>query len=365
MSIGGDASEILSGTGAAVYQINPLQDPRWRSFLQRHPRASLFHSEVWLEALRRTYGYQPVVFTTSAPEEELQNGLLFCQVNSWLTGKRLVSVPFSDHCEPLVRGPGDLDSLLRRLDAEVISRKIRYAEIRPTHPLDVEISHVSSSAYCSHQLNLRPELTSLFKNLHKDSVQRKILRAEREKLSYQDGQSLALFGSFWDLYLLTRRRHQAPPQPKQWFRNLIDSFGQALKIRVAAKNGQPVAAILTIQFKDTLVYKYGCSDTRFNNLGGTQFLFWRSIQEAKENGLRWFDLGRSDYSNPGLITFKDRWGAERSELEYSRLMDPALLKEGYKDGSKSAPSRAVLRVVSYLPNRLFAAAGELLYKHIA
>jgi hypothetical protein len=365
MSIGGHASDVLSDTGATVYQINPLEDPRWRSLLQRHPRASLFHSDEWLEALRRTYGFQPVVFTTSSQKEELLNGLLFCSVNSWLTGKRLVSVPFSDHCDPLVAGQADLDVLAEDLCIELRSKKIRYVEMRPLRQLKVKSPHVSSSAYCVHQLDLNPELSSLFRNFHKDSVQRKILRADREKLDYQDGQSPALFKSFWDLYLLTRRRHQVPPQPKLWFRNLIDSFGQALKIRVAERNGQPVAAILTIQFKDTLVYKYGCSDTRFNNLGGTQLLFWRSIQEAKENGLRCFDLGRSDYSNPGLITFKDRWGAQRSELVYSRLVDPSHLEGGYKDGSRRATSRAALRVISYLPDQLFAIAGELLYKHIA
>jgi hypothetical protein len=28
--------------------------------------------------------------------------LVFCRVRSWLTGRRSISLPFSDHCEPLV-----------------------------------------------------------------------------------------------------------------------------------------------------------------------------------------------------------------------------------------------------------------------
>ena len=51
-----------------------------------------------------------------------------------------------------------------------------------------------------------------------------------------------------------------------------------------------MAAILTFRHKDTLVYKFGCSDARFNNLGGTQFLFWKAIQQANLAGLRVFDL---------------------------------------------------------------------------
>ena len=40
----------------------------------------------------------------SPPDEPLENGFLFCRVESWLTGRRLVSLPFSDHCEPLCKG---------------------------------------------------------------------------------------------------------------------------------------------------------------------------------------------------------------------------------------------------------------------
>src|SRR5207245_503717 len=42
-----------------VYTINPLEDPRWAEFVQRHPRASVFHTPGSLEALRRTYGHEP------------------------------------------------------------------------------------------------------------------------------------------------------------------------------------------------------------------------------------------------------------------------------------------------------------------
>ena len=87
---------------AAVYEIDPLQDQRWNELVHKHPHGSVFHSASWLEALRSTYGYDPVVISTSAPYKPLTNGLVFCRVKSWLTGHRFVSAPFSDHCEPLV-----------------------------------------------------------------------------------------------------------------------------------------------------------------------------------------------------------------------------------------------------------------------
>src|SRR5580704_12775701 len=82
--------------------IDPIQDRRWTNLVEMHPDGCLFHSAEWLKALSRTYGYKPLAFTTSAAEPTLTDGLVFCQVESWLTGKRLVSLPFSDHCAPLV-----------------------------------------------------------------------------------------------------------------------------------------------------------------------------------------------------------------------------------------------------------------------
>src|SRR6185295_20146121 len=95
----------MSSPCTIAYTIDPLRDSRWPDLIVRYPNASVFHTRGWLEALRSTYGYVPVAFTTSAPNENLTNAVLFCAVRSWLTGSRLVSLPFSDHCEPLVNVP--------------------------------------------------------------------------------------------------------------------------------------------------------------------------------------------------------------------------------------------------------------------
>ena len=39
-----------------------------------------------------------------------------------------------------------------------------------------------------------------------------------------------------------------------------------------------------------MVYKYGGSDAKFNNLGATSMLFWQAIKEAKEAGAEELDL---------------------------------------------------------------------------
>jgi CelD/BcsL family acetyltransferase involved in cellulose biosynthesis len=348
-----------------VYQISPLQDPRWEEFLARHPRSSVFHTTPWLDSLRRTYGYEPICFTTSPSSDPLQNGLVFCRVESWITGRRFVSLPFSDHCELLIDTPATVPALLAALAQECEQQKQAYVEIRPLCPPDgIQPFFSPTATYCFHALNLEPTLETLFRNFHKDSTQRKIRRAEREGLTEQVGRSESFLEKFYRLQQLTRRRHGVPPQPRSWFLNMIDCFGEALQIRLAFRGDQPIAGILTLRHKNSLVYKYGCSDAEFNNLGGTQLLFWRAIQDAKGLGLQQFDLGRSDADNEGLITFKDRWGAARSTLSYLRHAGSAQSLHGPKQAGGDWKSRLAKQVFAHAPNGLLSLAANVLYKHV-
>ncbi len=251
-----------------VYAVDPLHDPRWAEFLDQHPHASVFHTKPWLEALLRTYQYEPLVLSTSAPRQEINNGLVFSQINSRLTGRRLVSLPFCDHCEPLVSATENLEELLDYLVCEQGKGRGKYIELRPLRSRsESETAFHESQVFYFHTLDLGIGATELFRGCHRDSIQRKIRRAEREALTYEEGQSERLLNMFYDLHLATRRRQGLAPQPLDWFRNLRDCMGDRLKIRVAAKDGRPIASILTLRYKDRLTYKYGCSDGKIPSTG--------------------------------------------------------------------------------------------------
>lgn len=345
------------------YKLNPLDDLRWADFVERHPRSSVFHTPAWLRALQRTYAYEPVAYTSAPPGRELRDGIVFCRVKSWLSGSRLVSLPFSDHCHPLVDDARTAAQLIAWLKHCQPREGWKYVELRPLFSRDSALTlngNLSpSETYSLQVLDLRPELDTLFRQFHKSCVQRKIHRAEREKLAYEEGRSESLLAKFYSLLVLTRRRHGLPPQPLSWFRNLMSCFGEQLAIRVASKDAEPVAGILTIFHKNTLVYKYGCSDTRFNNLGGTQLLFWKAIQDAKSSGAEKYDLGRSESDNLGLVSFKENWGAVSSLLHYYRLPAERSVRKASQWRSRMAKN-----IFAKMPDTLLTATGKLLYRHV-
>jgi CelD/BcsL family acetyltransferase involved in cellulose biosynthesis len=343
--------------GPAVHLLDPLEDPRWNKLVARHPAASVFHTSGWLDALRRTHGYEPIVYTTCPPGAPLTNGIVLCRVRSWLTGRRLVSVPFADHCDPLVESRDELSDLLAALRAEV-GREWSYVELRPTRTgpgrgLDLE----REAEFQWHVVDLRPPLTEIFQRAHKSTIRCKIARGGREGLRFEEGRSDALVRAFYRLMLLTRRRHGRPPQSLRWFSNLVDCLGDRATIRVAFSDGRAVGSMMTLAHGRTLVYKYGCSDARFHHLGVMPSLFWRAIEDARAAGFQAFDLGRSDSDNEGLITFKERLGAVGSKLTYFRFARPGR-------GARRRPFSLPAGLLARLPDPLFVTAGRLLYRHV-
>ena len=83
-----------------------------------------------------------------------------------------------------------------------------------------------------------------------------------------------------------------------------------IKILMACYNNHVAAAIVLLQFKDTVIYQNGASDSNFLWLKPNHFLLWKAIEMAKLEGFRKFDFGKSSPKDHGLVQFKQRWGTK-------------------------------------------------------
>lgn len=87
----------------------------------------------------------------------------------------------------------------------------------------------------SYMLSLAPSLDDLFRLFDKDCIKRSVQRTERADLIETTGNSDELVRQFHSLFVVTRARHRLPPIPYAWFRNLVQSLGSAVEIRLAYK----------------------------------------------------------------------------------------------------------------------------------
>jgi len=342
-----------------VFILDPILDSRWDDFVAAHPGASVFHHTGWLKALASTYGYRSTVVTSARPGSPLTDGVAFCEVNSWVTGRRLVSVPFADHAEPLLSDPAQIPEFHEWIRAEWDHRHWRYIELRPLSGDFQANGRVQvSQSFWFHTLDLSPPIETIFHRCHRSCIQRRIMHAKHQGLSYEKGSSGEILNAFYRLLVMTRRRHNLLPQPLSWFRNLLHFMGPDAEIRLLRKGDTAIAAILTLQHRGTVVFKYGASDQRFHHLGGMPLLFWTLIEESRAEGADQIDLGRSGLDNLNLARFKDRLGTQSKQISYLRYM------EDRQDPTTSATfSPAIRALSSRLPGALSTRASVLIYRH--
>jgi len=86
------------------------------------------------------------------------------------------------------------------------------------------------------------------------------------------------------------------------------------------RDGEPAAIYVVLFFGDTATYLYGASLSAHLNSKVTTYLHWSAMQEAKRQGLKYYDLGGVDDKLwPSLSNFKRQFRGE--DLSYIGNID--------------------------------------------
>ena len=128
---------------------------------------------------------------------------------------------------------------------------------------------------------------------------------------------------------------------------------------LAYQGNQPLAAGLFLHWQQTLTYKYAASSDQVQSLRPNYLLTWTAIRWGCENGFRILDFGRTDLTDDGLRTFKNRWGSAELPLTYSTLSSKPI------QTSSGILMSSMQSVIQKSPVWVCRAAGEILYKHFA
>ena len=331
-------------------------DERWISCVESFPRANIFHHPAWVSLLSECYGYRAFVISAIDDTDCIIAGLPILDVNSFLTGRRWVSLPFTDYCQPLYRDQNAIKDLTLGLASLCKDKQYPQIEVRWELPIYPNIQ--SFSHYVQHAINLEQDIESISKSLHRTQRQN-IKTAEKNGVEISRGANLEYLQKFYKLHCRTRRRQGVPVQPWRFFELILDRIikkGNGF-ILLANKGDQCLAAGLFLNWHQTLCYKYAASDDSDQNLRPNHLLTWEAIRWGCENGHKVFDFGRTDLNNEGLRTFKCRWGAEETPLYYSRL------SEKTPQPSTGRMTLVMNMVIRNSPLWVCRTAGEVLYKH--
>lgn len=336
--------------------VDPISDSRWRELVARSD-GCVFHHPAWLQHLHSTYGYEVAACCVTRDDGGLVAGLPVARVASRLTGRRLVALPFSDICPPLVAPDAPRDA------APALAAAL--TELSRLHGLPLYVRGSGGvlddapvqNLFHHHVLALGEDVDAAKRRCRPQAL-RGVKRALREGLSAETRRDRDGLADFYRLHVATRRRLGVPTQPRRFVLGLERLFGEGLGfVLIVRRDSRALAAAVFLTHGDVVTYKYGASDpgalaARPNNL-----LFMEAIRWSCEHGFGSLDFGRTHWGQDSLCRFKRAWGAGETELRYRRLGGVRARAGGER------AERLLGAVIRRSPPVVGRAIGEVLYPH--
>ncbi len=330
--------------------LDPRTDERWEEFVSRAGQATMFHHPAWLGLLAARYRYDFAASCVVDDGGRVVAGLPWARIESRLTGRRLVALPFSDACQPLTDGAPE-EELARAVEEHRRETGLGL-EVR----WQMETLGTTVQRYWRHTLPLEPDANAVAKRA-KSSIRRGVSKARKEGLVFERRTDAAGLDAFYRLHLRTRRRQGVPTQPKRFIDGLRTLFARGHGfVALVSDGGKPIAAAVFLQLRGHLIYKYGASDRSALARRPNNLLFAEVIRWACEAGLRELDFGRTDLEQEGLKQFKRGWGTAELPLHHTYAgMEPP-------SGDGPGVQRVLAPVIRHSPTGVGRLVGAA-YRH--
>ena len=339
--------------------LDPQTDPRWQQLLERRP-SSAFHSPSWIRVLSDTYGFDVRAYIAMDTAGEPVAGLPFCRLED-VRGERIVALPFSDYCDPLV-GDGEqwqaLSDELLRSQAPVRLRCL-HSEI----PLTDERLTLANHAKW-HGLDLGPDVDTLWGNLH-GSARRAIKKARQSGVSVRVAEHKDELRAFFELHLgLRKYKYRLLAQPYQFFENIWQQFMEKDQgfLLTARHEDTLIGGILFLEWQGGLYYKFNASSPEALVVRPNDLLIWEGIQHGKAKGYTHLDFGLSDWDQEQLVRYKRKFASEEKTISFLSYQPETEAKHSEQQAGSLLPQLTALFTQDAVPDQLTERAGEVLYR---
>jgi CelD/BcsL family acetyltransferase involved in cellulose biosynthesis len=341
--------------------IDPKSDPLWSQLIQvKH--SDVFHSPQWMNVIERTYGFKILAEVILNSSNLPVAGVQFCLIED-MRGKRLVTFPFSDYCDPLVE---NLDQW-RALSDPIIEQNAPY-NIRILHNDvilgDDRLKMVNKAKW--HGIDLERDLGEIWEGLE-GSARRAIKKAQRSGVVVHIADSKDELRKFFKLHLgIRKNKYRLVAQPYQFFENIWDEFLGKLDgaLMLAEYKGDFIGGVLFLEWKDTLYYKFNASNPEILQVRPNDLVIWEGVKYGKLKGLKSFDFGISDWDQEGLVRYKRKYASIEKTVSFMRFIPNDWQQPDQASQiSHLFPQLTDLFTEETVPDDVTEKAGEILYRY--
>lgn len=282
------------------------------------------------------------------------------RINSYLTGNRIVSLPFSDFCEPLYSSILQADEIVSEIFSYAKNQNLEYVEFRSSETKFPRQSE-NYRTDLRHILFLDKSENDTFKSFS-ENTKRNIKKAAKSNVTLQIKNDLVGLNIFYEMFCITRQKHGLPPQPIKFFKNIFEYIIKKGRgdIVLAKHNNRFIAGAVYFKFGEKVLYKFGASYPVFNDLKGNNAVMWFAIQKYINEKYKEFDFGRTEFNHEGLRRFKLSWNTEerfiyttKYDIKASKYLPVKIQTEGFHN-----------RIFNNTPIWALKLIGNILYEHI-
>ena len=227
-------------------------DPARDAFVRAHPHASFFHQSGWRRVVQGVYGHFPRDLVAFRGERCV--GVLPLMETRALTGGRnLISVPYGVYGGAIAEDEAIERQLVERSQRLAEELKVKRLEIRYLRdPGDDGLQE--SNLYWTFIKDLPETPEEVLKGMPKKA------RAEARKARNRHGLELCQGDWFvqdlWRLFLQNKQSLGSPGLPLRHFQAIQEEFGKDIAVHIVRKDREPVSAVMSFCFRDTLIAYY-------------------------------------------------------------------------------------------------------------
>ncbi|SEH12010.1 FemAB-related protein, PEP-CTERM system-associated [Sphingopyxis sp. YR583] len=299
----------------------PLSDAgEWDAYVAAHPDATPFHSRAWCEAITKATGHRCHLVTARDATGALTGILPLHHIRSPLFGQALVGSGFAVDGGILADNPAIAATLAQGAADMAKSLGVPSVELRGGPPVDGEGWSREEGVYAGFARDLAPdddaELLAIPRKQRAEV--RKVLESA---LTVTTGRDAAERRDHYRIYATSVRNLGTPVFPKALFDAVLDAFGDAADILTVREDGRPVASVLSLYWRGTVMPYWGGGTGEARRLRANELMYFALMRHARKRGCTRFDFGRSKLGT-GPFAYKKNWGFEPQSLVYARWLAP-------------------------------------------
>lgn len=340
-----------------VRRLERADRPRWDAFVRAHPDGSFFHLAAWSDQVREVAPHVASYLLAENGAGDVDGVLPLFLVDSPLTGRAAVSVPYGVYGGILARSSAAERALLEEARLVTDAFGARHLELRNVRAVDADLAR--SALYVTFVRELPATEEECLGLIPRKS--RATTRNARDRFGLKFVAGERLLDRFHELFVANKRDLGSPAFSRRYFARLLERFGDAALLHGVEHEGRVIAAVISFLHAGTINPYYSGALPGTERMGSMNFMYWQLMEEGVRRGMRRYDFGRSR-AGTGAFAFKQNMGFEPTPLEYQYY-----LRDG-DDLPSLNPSNpkfdAVKGAMQRLPFGMVRRLGPWLMRHL-